>query len=54
MERAFGSKLVANFSSQNEGGFARNLQLAEFYGVIGGPDLDRTDDLFHAMEMSKS
>jgi hypothetical protein len=30
--------------------FARNLQLAQFYGFIGGPDRDRTDDLFHAME----
>jgi hypothetical protein len=34
--------------------FARNLQLAQFYGFIGGPDRDRTDDLFHAMEMPES
>jgi len=24
-----------------------------FQGVFGGPDRDRTDDLFHAMELAK-
>jgi hypothetical protein len=40
---------ILTFQLENERGFARNLQLAQFYGFIGGPDRDRTDDLFHAI-----
>ncbi len=28
--------------------------MAKVLGIIGGPDRDRTDDLFHAMEVLKS
>jgi hypothetical protein len=28
----------------------RNIQILKYLGLLGGPDRDRTDDLFHAME----
>ena len=30
------------------------LELFDCEGVVGGPDRDRTDDLFHAMERPKT
>jgi hypothetical protein len=43
-------KLWANFNQVGETAHRAGPQAIDFIGFIGGPDRDRTDDLFHAME----
>jgi hypothetical protein len=47
-----GSAPFSTFASLKRRG--PGLEAIHFDGFVGGPDRDRTDDLFHAMEMSKS
>ena len=46
-------KLWANFNQVGETAHRAGPQAIDFIGFIGGPDRDRTDDLFHAMERPK-